>query len=789
MSKEAAAIDTEFYKKVGFEDKTLKQIAKNKELADKIKDIYTKKNVTESNENKSSLIYTLYSSNNADITPRAEFISENIFNGKINNKQQLKLAETFFAKHKANFEVPEFEKFCGVGVVIGEKEIAEYVEKFIAENMDKLKKVDYKVVNPDFLNPLKDGLPLANPAALLKFATDYVKEKFANVPKEEKPAPEKKKEEAPKKAEKAEDGEDEPNMDEFQKIDISKLAARNLADSLNDEETLKKHRTETGGKVITRFPPEPNGILHIGHCRAIRFNFSIAGLYKGDCNLRYDDTNPEKEKKEFMDMIEANVKWMGFTPTKILHASQYFPQIYDWTLQLIRMGKAYVCKLPTEVGRDYREKMIPSPFRDTTPEVNLKEFELMKAGYYAEGEAVLRAKIDYKSPVTTLRDPVLYRILYTPHPVSGTQWCIYPMYDYAHPLSDSIENITHSCCTLEFETRRELYYWPLKELNLYKPFVWEFSRLNIAYTLTSKRKILQLIADNVVKGWDDPRLYTIDGLRRRGIPLEALNDFLDRVPVTRKGNDNYIQLSLFDFVVKSHLDELCPRSLAVSDPVHLEITNIPATESTVLQAPVFPRDPSKGTYPVTLERHVYVDAKDVSLEEPKSLNTKNPEKVVLFYGIAPGKIVRLKYGPAIKITSVEKTPKGLNVKAERLSEEEAAKLKIKGVLNWISKKDGQKCELRLYSTLFQVPVPKLDASDPESRRKELNPDSLKICPNALVNKHILKDLKKDSKFQFERLGFFSVDYDTDIPKGKYVFNLILQSQSKLKDDEKGKDHK
>ena len=495
-------VDTEIFAKLGFDEKTLKQLGKNKELADRIEQLYAKKAITESSEVKSGLIYTLCTTTFPALLAQIDFVSDYIFDGRVTSKQQIKLAESYFGKINFNpaENTADFEKSCGVGVVVSDDDILQYVNKYITEHKDVLAKSEYRVNHPDILGPMKDGFPLANPSTILKIATDYVKEHFAE---ELKAASDPLKKKEKKKDEKKEEKKDEKieeagEMTEYQKIDITKLVARDLIESINDPEAIEKHRKETGGKIITRFPPEPNGILHIGHCRAIRFNFSIAGIYKGECNLRYDDTNPEKEKREYMDMIEANVAWMGFTPTKIVHASHYFPQIYLWTLELIKKGKAYVCKLPVETMRKYKEEMTPSPFRDTPVEQNLREFELMKSGYYAEGEAVLRAKIDYKSPNTTMRDPVLYRVLYTPHPETGNKWCIYPLYDYTHPLSDSIENITHSCCTLEFETRRDLYYWPLKELGLYKPFVWEFSRLNLTYTLTSKRKILQLINDKYI---------------------------------------------------------------------------------------------------------------------------------------------------------------------------------------------------------------------------------------------------------------------------------------------------
>lgn len=485
------AVDLEFFTNMGFDDKTKKQIAKNAEMAAKIKDVYQQNKFSESSPEKSALIYTICSSPNPDFADKLVDLGQMVFEGKLASKQQLKLAETYFADHKFDFDQADFDKFCGVGVVITDKDILDYVAKFVTDNLEKLQKVEYKANHPEVFALLKDGLPLANPATILKIATDYIKEKFADQLKDAAAAPKDKK----KKKEEIQEKEQDVSLDDFQKVDITKLVARDMAESVNDAETLKKHKEQFGDKIITRFPPEPNGILHIGHCRAIRFNFSIAGLYKGECNLRYDDTNPEKEKKEYMDMIEQNVAWMGFKPARVVHASHYFPQIFDWTLELIKMGKAFVCKLPVETMRKYKEDGTPSPYRDTAPEENLREFQLMKRGYYAEGEAVLRAKIDYTSKNMCMRDPVIYRIIYTPHPVAGSDWCIYPLYDYTHPLSDCIEGITHSCCTLEFETRRDLYYWPLKELGLYKPYVWEFSRLNMTYALTSKRKILQLMGD------------------------------------------------------------------------------------------------------------------------------------------------------------------------------------------------------------------------------------------------------------------------------------------------------
>lgn len=475
-------------------------------MRDRILRLFASREISKCQELQASLIYSLCSSSMPELKNKEDYLAEMILNGGITDKQQLKLAEIYFERHKEfSFDEKTFQNFCGVGLPPVEPEaIQEYVRGFIMRNISRIAEHGGKISHPSILNDLKEGMLRANPVDLMRAATTVMQlsevenalqslslqvkdnknsEDSSLMPKNSLQSsnnPEKTLPEEPPK---------------FQKINLDKLAARDLPEFTNSAEALTKHAAQTAGRVITRFPPEPNGVLHIGHARAIRFNFSIAGVYGGDCNLRYDDTNPEKEKKEFMDMIEENVTWMGFKPTKVVHTSHYFPQIYEYTIQLIKMGKAYVCHLSAEEQKELREKCIPSPYRNRSAAENLREFERMLRGYYGEGEAVLRAKIDYLSPNTTLRDPSLYRITYTPHPVTGSEWCIYPLYDYSHAISDSIENITHSCCTLEFETRRDLYYWPLNQLGLYKPFVWEFSRLNLTYTITSKRKIQIMIDD------------------------------------------------------------------------------------------------------------------------------------------------------------------------------------------------------------------------------------------------------------------------------------------------------
>jgi len=616
-------------------------------LTRKIASIYIRKNIENSSELANSLIYTLCSSNSPVLDKRVDFLSDLIFAGRITNKQQLKLADSYFHSiTEETFSLKDFEKMCEIGVIYEPEDLKARCKEFVDCKLEDIKLLGGKMKHPDLINDLKRKLPSADPSLLLKYSQEYLdtilpKNSLSVSKGSSRDTSPRSSESGHSLGSKQQSSTEEKTNQIEKAFDLSRLVARELPESLNSKETLEAHFAATGGKVITRFPPEPNGILHIGHARAIRFNFGIADSHQGECNLRYDDTNPEKETREFMDRIEEDVRWMGCKPARIVHASHYFPQIYDWTVKLIKQGKAYVCKLPTQTLREYREKKIPSPYRETSPDQNLEEFEKMRSGVYAEGEAVLRAKIDYQSVNPTLRDPVIYRVLYTPHPETGNRWCIYPLYDYAHPLSDSIENITHSLCTLEFETRRELYYWPLQQLNLFKPYVWEFSRLNLTHTITSKRKILQLIKDGVVSGWDDPRLFTISGLRRRGVPVEALNEFLDHVPVTRRGNENFIQMSMFEHVIMTYLDKVSPRTMAVSEPLEVELLNQEGLSK--CKGLVFPaKGVDSPSYEISLGKLIYLEKRDV-------IDRK----------LAPGSLLRLKYGPVIKIHSIE----GSKVKA------------------------------------------------------------------------------------------------------------------------------
>lgn len=471
----------------GFDEKKIKNLAKNEELAITMAQTLEAKAGETLDNNIQQLIYSLYSTKSDIYRKHDSLFVDYIFAGKLITKHQLKLAEDYLAD-KDTVDQDKFSEYCGVGVSLSEEQITEYIKDFLAKNKDLVAECSGKISHPQLLTPLKEGLRLAEPTLLIKLGGSIIKDVCSELPVQDKPKKEKKSKKDIVKTE-------EETQSMAEKIDLSSLIARDVAASHNSQKHIDAQREATGGKIVTRFPPEPNGILHVGHARSIRFNFSVAGNYEGDCILRFDDTNPAKETLEFINEIKENVSWMGFTPSRVTFASDNYGRIYDLTLKLINMGKAYVCFLNRAEAKEFRDSLKPSPYREQTIEQTHEYFEKMKSGYYKEGEAVLRARIQADHIDPLMRDPVLYRIMYTPHPVTASEWCIYPMYDYTHPLCDSFEWITHSCCTLEFEKRRDLYYWPLETLDLYKPFVWEFSRLNLTKTMTSKRKILVLIEE------------------------------------------------------------------------------------------------------------------------------------------------------------------------------------------------------------------------------------------------------------------------------------------------------
>jgi len=517
------------------------------------------------------------------------------------------------------------------------------------------------------------------------------------------------------------------------------------------------------GRVHTRFPPEPNGYLHIGHAKAICLNFNIASDYKGICNLRFDDTNPCKEEVEYVESIKEDVRWLGFDWGKHLYyASDYFDKLYEYAKQLIKKGKAYVCDLNADQIREYRGTLTSpgknSPYRERSIEENLDLFERMQKGEFKDGTRVLRAKIDMTSSNLNMRDPVIYRILHADHHRSGDKWCIYPMYDFAHGLCDSIEGITHSICTLEFENHRPLYDWFLKELGVHHPQQIEFARLNLTYTVMSKRKLLELVQEGHVSGWDDPRMPTLSGLRRRGYTPLAIRNFCNIIGAAKYNST--IDIKLLENSLRDDLNKKSPRVMAVLRPLKVVIDNYPEETEEEMNAVNNPEDESAGTRKVPFSRILYIERDDFKENPPKK-----------FYRLAPGREVRLRYAYFIKCVNVVKDSKTNEVTELHCTYDPATKggdspdgRKVKATLHWISAQHAIKTEVRLYEHLFTEPDPTADF------KSGLNPDSIEVLNDCYVEPS-LKGAKVGSKYQFERLGYFCVDKDSS--GNKLIFNRTV----------------
>ena len=540
------------------------------------------------------------------------------------------------------------------------------------------------------------------------------------------------------------------------------------ATSLNFVEQIIEEHNRDGrfeGRVHFRFPPEPNGYLHIGHAKAICVNFSLADKYGGKCNLRFDDTNPTKEETEFVDAIKDDITWLGFKWEEPVHyASDYFGELYKWAVRLIKAGKAYVDDSNPEEMRVMRgtptEPGTASKYRERSPEENLDLFERMKAGEFDEGSRILRAKIDLSSPNMHMRDPALYRILKSPHHRTGTDWCIYPMYDWAHGQSDSIEGITHSLCTLEFEVHRELYDWFVNELEIYAPQQIEFARLNLDYTIMSKRKLRLLVEEKHVSGWDDPRMPTIRGMRRRGYPAESIRRFCDAIGVAKR--NNIIELALLEYWVKEVLNRTAPRVMAVLDPVTLIIENMAEGEVDLRSIENNPEDPEGGGRQVALTRECWIERDDF-MEEP-------PRK---FFRLGPGRAVRLKGGIVVLCTGFNKDETGnvTAVRVKRMNPDDPAEMegiKVKGTIHWVSKTHAQKAEVRLYDRLFADPAP--DGHKDKDFLNFINPDSLNVLTEVYVEE-ALKGVTVGHGLQFLRKGYFCLDPDST--EDKMIFNRTV----------------
>jgi glutaminyl-tRNA synthetase len=523
-----------------------------------------------------------------------------------------------------------------------------------------------------------------------------------------------------------------------------------------------------GGRVHTRFPPEPNGYLHVGHAKSITLNFGLAEEFGGKCNLRFDDTNPEKEETEYVESIIEDVKWLGGDfGDRIFYASDYFQQIYEWAVQLIKAGKAYVCDLNAEEVRQTRGTLTEpgqeSPYRNRSVEENLELFERMKNGEFPDGTRTLRAKIDMASPNFNMRDPVMYRILHAEHHRTGNQWCIYPMYDWAHGQCDSIEGITHSICTLEFEDHRPLYDWFVEQLGIHHPQQIEFDRLSLTYTLMSKRKLLQLVQQGLVESWDDPRMPTISGMRRRGYTPQGLRNFAKNLGVSK--TNGITELAKLEYYIREDLNKVALRVMGVLKPLKLVITNYPEGQVEMMDAVNNPEDPSAGTRQVPFSRELYIEQDDFREVPPKG-----------YFRLSPGKEVRLRYGYLVTATDVVKDPATGEIVEVHCVCDPATRggttpdgRKVKSTIHWVSAAHAVNAEVRLYDTLFTVENP---GQAPEGGvfTDNLNPKSLEIISNAKLEPS-LADAQPGGHYQFERLGYFCPDKTST--KDKLVFNRTV----------------
>jgi len=543
----------------------------------------------------------------------------------------------------------------------------------------------------------------------------------------------------------------------------------NFIRNIVDEDLANgKHKS-----VVTRFPPEPNGYLHIGHAKSICLNFGLAALYQGRCHLRFDDTNPVKEEQEYIDAIKTDVSWLGFDwGENEYHASDYFEALYAFAEKLVEKGLAFVCDLPPEEMREYRGTLTEpgkeSPYRSRTVGENLDLLRRMRAGEFDDGSRVLRAKIDMAAPNMNLRDPVLYRILRATHPRTGDAWCIYPMYDFAHGQSDSMEQITHSLCTLEFQDHRPLYDWLCEALEIYHPQQIEFARLNLTYTVMSKRRLLELVNEKHVSGWDDPRMPTLSGMRRRGFTAAAIRTFCERIGVGK--SDSVIDMSTLEDCVREDLDQVAPRAMGVLRPLKVTITNYPEGQSEEFTAPKHPKKPEMGSRTIPFGREIYVDRDDFMEDPPKK-----------FFRLGPDREVRLRYGYIIRCDEVIKNPVSGEVTELRCSYDAETgggvlpegRKKVKGIIHWVSAAHAVSVEVRLYDRLLSVADPAAEKA--RDYREFLNPESLEVLSDALVEPG-LADAAAGATFQFERLGYFCVD-----GKGSQADRLAFNRTVTLRD--------
>lgn len=778
--KEGNSEKLELFLKIGLDERTARNTIANNKVTANLTDVIHEAAVSDGcSRTIGNLLYTVATKFPANALVHRPTLLKYIVSSKIKTPAQLEAAFSFFASTgPENFQLKEFEKACGVGVEVSVEEIEHTVCEVFEENKNAILEQRYRINVGDLFAHVRKRHPWADPKIVKQIIDAKLYELLGERTEADNEKPVKKKKEKPVKVEEkivavdappVQPSEEElnpfsifPNPEENFKVHTEVFFSdRPVLRCCNTKEMLEKHLKATGGRVFTRFPPEPNGYLHIGHAKAMFVSFGLAKERGGCCYLRYDDTNPEAEKKEYIDHIEEIVDWMGWKPFKITYTSDYFQDLYDLAVELIRRGHAYVDHQTPEEIKEYREKKMNSPWRDRPIGESLKLFDEMRQGMIEEGKATLRMKQDMQSDNYNMYDLIAYRIKFTPHPHSGDKWCVYPSYDYAHCIVDSLENITHSLCTLEFETRRASYYWLLDALGLYQPYVWEYSRLNVTNTVMSKRKLNRLVTEKRVDGWDDPRLMTLAGLRRRGVTSASINAFVRGVGITRS-DGSMIRLDRLEYHVREELNKTAPRTMVVLNPLKVVITNLEADSIMDLDAKKWPdaqTDDASAFYKVPFSKTVYIERSDFRMKDSKD-----------YYGLAPGKSVLLRYAFPIKCTEAILSDDKETVIEIRAEYDPSKTTKPKGVLHWVAESshgvDPLKVEVRMFDKLFLSENP----ADLDDWLADLNPQSKVIIPEAFAVPS-LRNAAVGDRFQFERLGYFFVDKDSS--SERLVFNRTV----------------
>lgn len=777
-AKEEANKQTlDLFLKIGLDEKTAQNTLANAKVTNNLVAVISEAGVGSGcGKAVGNLLYMVATKYPANALIHRPTLLRYIVESKIKNSTQLEASFSFLSNvGLEKFQLSDFEEACGVGVDVSIEEINSAVAMVLEENKDAILEQRYRINVGNLCGQVRKKHLWADAKIVKQVIDDKLYGLLGERTAADDEKPVKKKKEKPVKAEvkvSAVDTPAPPSEEELNPFAIFPRPEENIKVHTeiffsngtvwrphNTKEKLEKHLKVTGGKVFTRFPPEPNGYLHIGHAKAMFIDFGLAKERDGCCYLRFDDTNPAAEKKEYIDHIEEIVQWMGWKPFQVTYTSNYFQELYDLSVELIKRGHAYVDHQTPDEIKEYREKKMNSPWRDRPIEESLKLFNEMKQGMIDENKATLRMKQDMQSDNYNMYDLIAYRIKFTPHPHAGDTWCIYPSYDYAHCIVDSLENITHSLCTLEFETRRASYYWLLEALDLYEPYVWEYSRLNITNTVMSKRKLNRLVTEKWVDGWDDPRLMTLAGLRRRGVSPAAINSFVRGIGITRSDN-SLIRLDRLEYHIREEMNRMASRTMVVLNPLKVTITNLESGSIIELDAKIWPdAQTDDAFYKVPFTNVVYIEHSDFRMKDSKD-----------YYGLAPGKSVLLRYAFPIKCTEVIFGDDKETVVEIHAEYDPSKKTKPKGVLHWVAQPspgvDPLKVEVRLFDKLFLSENP----AELDNWLADLNPHSKEVITEAYAVPTLASAVLGD-KFQFERLGYFSVDSDST--SEKLVFNRTV----------------